>query len=620
MRHFTIDSNYNSQPTLKELLKSRKKGFFKFFTGCFITAISSLLTHIAASSGIGIFSLDSVQEIKQRIMFVAILFLLPSILHIVSRFLRIGYMRDILLDIRKLAFRKIMLFSPQMFAQESKDKYLSGLVNDINLFENEFFASLLSIIYQGGRFILGLTVLFVTDWRFGLIGLIFSISLAIIGNFFRNKTIKLRLVISDQNAVFQNRISNIFYGLEILKLNRVEKKFYLQASDDIDQLEKSKGHFRFFKNLQQETLWTICNIVLMLAFLYISFNIATEGKTVETSIIQFLMLNTSIYSIAMLMPNYNSLKSSTELYNKLVLLTDQQKAAITQANASSVKKEFKFQDKLEVKNLCFDYDASKPLLQNVNFTIEPGKKYLLRGSSGSGKTTLINILSGVITNYEGEIKLDNIKLSAIEPNSILASIAEMQQDVFLFEDTLLNNITLYQEDDNSQAFQANITQVIELAGLTKLVQKLSNGLETLLEENGKNLSGGERQRISIARTLYKNSQIVLADEPTSGLDPETGELIEQTLSALPQTVITISHRDYPSTSKNYDYILLLTNKQIKMLKPEQYFQEIYDSSYDLEIPNISSNFYGFSRNKSSNPNRHEQDNSIELKNTEVNND
>lgn len=106
---------------------------------------------------------------------------------------------------------------------------------------------MLSIIYQGGRFILGLTVLFVTDWRFGLIGLIFSISLAIIGNFFRNKTIKLRLVISDQNAVFQNRISNIFYGLEILKLNRVEKKFYLQASDDIDQLENPKDIFVFLR-------------------------------------------------------------------------------------------------------------------------------------------------------------------------------------------------------------------------------------------------------------------------------------------------------------------------------------------------------------------------------------
>ncbi|NLM18473.1 MAG: ABC transporter ATP-binding protein [Clostridiaceae bacterium] len=570
MRHFTINLNFdNSQPTLKELLKSRKRGFISYFLGCFITAIGSLITYIAASSGVEIFSMNSKQEIKQRILLVAFLFLLPSILHIMSRFLRIGYMRDILLDIRKLAFRKIMRFSPQMFAQESKNKYLSGLVNDINLFENEFFVSLLGIIYQGGRYILGLAVLFVTDWRFGLIGLISSIGLAIIGKFFRNKTIKLRLAISDQNVVFQNRIGNIFHGLEILKLNQVEEKFYIQASNDIDQLEKSKGHFRFFKNLQQETLWTIGNIILMLTFLYISFNIATEGKTVATSIIQFLMLNTSIFSIAMFMPHYNSFKSSTELYNKLVLLTEEQKVTIAQASTPTAKTEFRFQEKLEVRNLNFAYDTNKLLLHNVNFTIEPGKKYLLRGPSGSGKTTLINILSGVITNYQGEILFDNVKLSAIEPNSILASIAEMQQDVFLFEDTLLNNITLYQEDDNSKTSQAKITQVIKQAGLAQLVEKLPNGLETLLEENGKNLSGGERQRISIARTLYKNSQIILADEPTSGLDPETGELIEQTLLALPQTVITISHRDYPGTSENYDYILLLTDKQIKQYRGEQ---------------------------------------------------
>ncbi|NLJ70239.1 MAG: ABC transporter ATP-binding protein [Clostridiaceae bacterium] len=597
---------------MKELLKSRKSGFFSYFLGCFITAIGSLISYIALSSGVGIFSMDSEQEIKQRIILVVFLFLFPSVLHIVSRFLRIGYMRDILLDIRKLAFRKIMLLSPQMFARESKDKYLSGLVNDINLFENEFFVSLLNMIFQGGRYILGLTVLFATDWRFGLIGLISSISLAIIGKFFSNKTVKLRLVISDKNTVFQNRISNIFQGLEILKLNRVEKKFYDQASDNIDQLEKSKGHFRFYKNLQQEILWTIGNVILMFAFLYISFNIATESKTLATSIIQFLMLNTSIFSVAMFMPHYNSFKSSAELYDKLILLTEQQKAEIAQTSTSAAKSDFKFQDKLEVKNLCFAYDTNKPLLQNVNFTIEPGKKYLLRGPSGSGKTTLINILSGVITNYQGEILLDKINLSEIEPNSILASIAEMQQDVFLFEDTLLNNITLYQEVEDSQAFETKITQVLKQAGLTQLVENLPNGLETLLEENGKNLSGGERQRISIARTLYKNSQIILADEPTSGLDPETGELIEQTLLALPQTVVTISHRDYPGTSENYDYILLLANEQIRMLKPEQYFQELRNGYYNLE------NSHG--SNKLINSDHNQQDNSGYANNSEVSND
>jgi ATP-binding cassette subfamily B protein len=571
------------------LLRSRKSGFISYFLGCFITSVGSLITYIAASSGVGIFSMNSGQEIRQRIMLVTFLFLLPSILHIGSRLLRIGYMRDILLDIRKLAFRKIMLLSPQMFARESKDKYLSGLVNDINLFENEFFVSLLNMIYQGGRYLLGLAVLFVTDWRFGLIGLITSVSLAFIGKFFSNKTVKLRLAISDQNTLFQNQISNIFQGLEILKLNRIEKKFYTQAGDNIEQLEKSKGHFRYFKNLQQEILWTIGNVVLMLAFLYISFNIATEGKTISTSIIQFMMLNTSIFSVAMFMPHYNSFKSSTELYNQLVLLTDQQKTEIAQANTAAGKTEFKFRDKIEVKNLHFAYDTNKSLLQNVSFTLESGKKYLLRGPSGSGKTTLINILSGVITNYQGEILFDKIKLSDLEPNSVLASIAEMQQDVFLFEDTLLNNITLYQKDDNHQAFEEKIALVIKQSGLTELVDKLPDGPDTLLEENGKNLSGGERQRISIARTLYKNSQIILADEPTSGLDPETGKLIEQTLLDLPQTVITISHRDYPGTSENYDCILLLTNQQIRMLKPEQYFQELRNGYYNLENSNESNN-------------------------------
>ncbi len=564
----------NVQPSLRELLASRKKGLFSYFLGCFITAISSLAVYLATSAGVGIFSLQAAAEIKQRIIVVMILFLLPAVLHIVSRFLRIGYMRDILLDVRKLAFRKIMLLSPQMFAQESRDKHLSGLVNDINLFENEFFLSLLNMIYQAGRYILGLSILFVLDWRFGLIGLITSLGLALIGKFFQNKTVKLQMAVSNQSSIFQNRISNIFQGLEILKLNRVEKKFYDQARKNVEQLEKSKGHFRFYKNLQEEMLWTIGNVVLMLAFLYISFNLASQGKTVETSIIQFLLLNTSIFSVAMFMPHYNSFQASLKLYDNLILLSEDQKAALAEAVTDEDSRKFEFKQQLEVKNLSFAYPDEQLLLDNVYFTLEPGKKYLLRGISGSGKTTLINILSGLISDYQGEILLDQIHLSELEPDSILSAVAELEQDVFLFEDTLLNNITLYQDKE-----AAKLKSVIHKSGLEQLIQKLPQGLDTQLEENGKNLSGGERQRISIARTLYKDSKVILADEPTSSLDPETGALIESTLLNLPQTVISISHRDFPGISEKYDQVLLLINGQIKTLEAKDYFQELRNGYY-----------------------------------------
>ncbi len=564
----------NIQPSLRELLASRKKGLFSYFIGCFITAISSLAVYLAASAGVGIFSLQAAAEIKQRIIVVMILFLLPAVLHIVSRFLRIGYMRDILLDVRKLAFRKIMLLSPQIFAQKSRDKHLSGLVNDINLFENEFFLSLLNMIYQAGRYILGLSILFVLDWRFGLIGLITSLALALIGKFFQNKTVKLQMAVSNQSSIFQNRISNIFQGLEILKLNRVEKKFYDQARKNVEQLEKSKGHFRFYKNLQEEMLWTVGNVVLMLAFLYISFNLASQGKTVETSIIQFLLLNTSIFSVAMFMPHYNSFQASLKLYDNLILLSEDQKAALAEAVTDEDSRKFEFKQQLEVKNLSFAYPDEQLLLDNVNFTLEPGKKYLLRGISGSGKTTLINILSGLISDYQGEILLDQIPLSELEPDSILSAVAELEQDVFLFEDTLLNNITLYQDKE-----AAKLKSVIHKSGLEQLIQKLPQGLDTQLEENGKNLSGGERQRISIARTLYKDSKVILADEPTSSLDPETGALIESTLLNLPQTVISISHRDFPGISEKYDRVLLLINGQIKTLEAKDYFQELRNGYY-----------------------------------------
>ncbi|HHX30784.1 MAG TPA: ATP-binding cassette domain-containing protein, partial [Clostridiaceae bacterium] len=223
---------------------------------------------------------------------------------------------------------------------------------------------------------------------------------------------------------------------------------------------------------------------------------------------------------------------------------------------------------LEVRDLNFAYD-NRSILQKLSFSVEAGEKILLKGASGSGKTTLLNLLAGVYTDYSGSITYDGQELRDIALPSLNEGIAEIYQDVFLFEDSLQNNITLF-----SDYPQSEIDRAVRQAGLSELIEQLPQGLSTPLTENGKNLSGGERQRIAIARAIIKGTRVLLADEATSSLDEALGRQIEATLLDLDATVIAISHRRYEGVTDRYDKVLEIESGSLSAWETRDYFQEV----------------------------------------------
>lgn len=170
-------------------------------------------------------------------------------------------------------------------------------------------------------------------------------------------------------------------------------------------------------------------------------------------------------------------------------------------------------------------------------------------------------------NFDGQILVDGVDIKTINEKSISNNIAFIYQDVFLFEDTIKNNISLYKEVDDEL-----IIEVSRKAGLSEFLEKQPQGLDTLILENGKNLSGGERQRISIARAIMKNAQILFIDEATSALDEKLGREIELSFLNLDSTVVAISHRYYQGISEKYDYVLEIKNQKIETYEASKYFQ------------------------------------------------
>ena len=218
-------------------------------------------------------------------------------------------------------------------------------------------------------------------------------------------------------------------------------------------------------------------------------------------------------------------------------------------------------------------------LDGFSYTFEKGKNYAVVGSSGSGKSTILKLILGYYKNYHGEITMDGIPLRDINLDSLYDQISIIQQDVFLFDSSIENNITMFRSFDESK-----LNSAIERAGLLELIK--DKGRDYSCGEGGKNLSGGEKQRISIARSLIRDTPILLMDEATSGLDNETAINVENAvLDIQGMTRIIVTHRFNESTMKRYDSILVMNKGKLvehgtfdKLMEDKGYFYSLYNVS------------------------------------------
>ena len=210
--------------------------------------------------------------------------------------------------------------------------------------------------------------------------------------------------------------------------------------------------------------------------------------------------------------------------------------------------------------------------------INKGEKVAIVGRSGSGKSTLLRLVLRYYDDYAGKILIDGRNIKDIKLSSIYELMSIIQQNVFMFDDSIEANISLYGDYTDEE-----IDRVIKLSGLKSLIVSLTNGKKTMVGENGSNLSGGEKQRISIARALIKNTPIILLDEATANLDAETSYDIEDSLLDIEGlTSLVVTHKLNPELLKKYDKIIVLENGKIieegnfyKLMEQKGFFYNLY---------------------------------------------
>lgn len=545
---------------MKALLLKRKWAFMVYILASCLFIISDLLYMSLASMIFDALEKGSLTLFINRIVLGILILGTMSALYFTSRFLRIGYMRNVLLDIRMEAFKTILKMSPRQFGKISKENYVSRLTNDINLIEENFFRSLLNFISGLGLYVLGLIILLVMDRTLAVGIFIISLIVYFVCKLFLKRTEQLQEEVSTENEKFTLNMSNTFNGLEIIKLGNIEDKFLDKNKQEVSRVEHRKFVFNNFSEVQQNVLLFASYLVMVGVVWHLGLCIA-EGMALGSAVFLFQLSNQVVFRTMDTFPLLNVIRSSSKIYDKLTQIEEQVELEGQQP--------FHFNQSMMLMNVSFGYEQDKPLLKNISLRIEKGKKYLIKGASGSGKSTLLKMLEMIYDDYEGTIQVDGVDYKSISSKDFNDKVAVIDQDVFLFEDTIENNISLY-KPLNDEIMEKAITG----AGLEDFIGEKEEGLQTAILENGKNLSGGQRQRIAIARAIAKEAELLFVDEGTASLNEKLGREIEKVFLSLPQTVIAISHRYYEGVSERYDYVLELQGGHVKVHEAKTYFEGV----------------------------------------------
>lgn len=453
---------------------------------------------------------------------------------------------------KDFAFKKLTGKSISSFRDESAAGYLSALTNDAASIETNYLAQMLAMITKAVTFIGALLLmcrysLLMTAIAAGLTVLPMIASL-LTGN--RLQAVESR--VSERNGEFTAALSDCLAGFTVVKNFRAEREIFRLFAQSNKALEHEKFTGRRIKTLVGmigAVTGIFAQLGVFIAGVYLSMK---DGSMTPGAVVLFVnLMNFIISPIAELPGLLACRKAALGLVDKLA-------AALERSSSREGSETLnKLEHGIRLENVSFAYEPGKTVLHGINAEFEAGKAYALVGGSGSGKSTLLNLLMAAETNYSGHILADGIELSDISTESLYGTMAAIQQNVFVFNASIKDNVSMFRDFPKTE-----LDEAIARAHLGALIRE--RGEDYLCGENGSGLSGGEKQRISIARSLLKKSSVLLADEVTAALDAQTAHRVSNDILDLQGiTRIVVTHTLEESLLRRYDKIFVLRGGRIE---------------------------------------------------------
>lgn len=481
-------------------------------------------------------------DFTKTLIITLIIYSISMVLYFLDGIFQAFYAKKMNITFKGILTEKITNSPLDIVNNKITGKYISWYTNDSQQLQKNAFEPFVDIFGQVALLIGAVVGFIALHYYIAIAAIVFFLISILIPNIFQAKIAKAQKGLTDADEKYTENLRDNFEGLNILYLSNKLDLFSKIITSNTENREEANKKFSI-ELIKSYTVITVISLISQIGIIVFTLYLANKGLTSFGAVLGAGSLSGSFFnSIPSIINKYISIKSTNEIFNKYDF-----------ENIIDGDKEIKIINEIEFNNVDFSYDENHNVIDNFNQKFEKNKKYAIIGESGSGKSTLLKLILAIIKPNNGEILVNNIDLNKLNKKSYFENISYIDQNVYLFNESIRDNITL-----STQISDEKLNEIIKKVNLTKLIDGLDKGLDTIITSNGNQISGGEKQRIAIARALVKNTDFLIIDEATSQLNKENAIEIENRILSLENIgVILISHHFEESILSKFDEVIRL---------------------------------------------------------------